>query len=115
GEVPDEYYQALRGQRSIETLAVLPEWRRAKEHVWHATLGEVPELELHDRIAAALDGATNWVLLGGPPCQAYSLMGRARMTGVGAAAREENLDLDALRRARREEFATDHRHTLYRE
>ncbi len=115
GQVPEEYYHVVRGQRTIETLALLPQWRRAKEHVWNVTLGQVPEAQLHERIAAALDGATNWVLLGGPPCQAYSLMGRARMTGVGAAAREQDLDLEVLRRTRREDFAADHRHTLYRE
>ena len=115
GEAPEEYYQVVRGQRSVDTLAQFPEWHRAKEHVWCATLGEIPEAQLHSRIAARLEGTSNWVLLGGPPCQAYSLMGRARMTGVGAAAREQDLDLDVLRQTRHEKFAEDHRHRLYRE
>ena len=45
-----------------------------------------------------LDPQSPWVLLGGPPCQAYSGMGRSRM---------KNVDPEA--------FAKDHRHTLYQE
>ena len=37
------------------------------------------------------------------------------MTGVGAAARANGDDLDDLRQAKLKEFATDHRHSLYRE
>jgi len=36
---------------------------------------------LDRRITEALGKATNWVLIGGPPCQAYSLVGRSRVIG----------------------------------
>jgi DNA (cytosine-5)-methyltransferase 1 len=114
GEAPEDYYQVIRGKRAAAALASYPEWAKAERHVWNAELGAEPEATLHHRIALALKGERDWVLLGGPPCQAYSLMGRARMTGVGAAARERD-DVEALRKRKWEEFAADHRHTLYKE
>jgi DNA (cytosine-5)-methyltransferase 1 len=115
GEVPDDYYQVIRGRKAAASLALYPEWDSAEQHVWNTELGVEPEATLHRRIAEALDGASHWVLLGGPPCQAYSLMGRARMTGVGAAARAGGADLDKLRKEKWDDFSTDHRHVLYRE
>jgi DNA (cytosine-5)-methyltransferase 1 len=112
---PEEFYQFIRGQRSIGSLALFPEWRAALTHVWQATLGEVDEETLHNRVAEALRGNRHWLLLGGPPCQAYSLMGRARMTGVGAAARENGDDVEKLREDKLANFAADRRHRLYRE
>ncbi len=65
---------------------------------WNATLGEVHRTTVAGRIEAALDGASEWVLLGGPPCQVYSLVGRSRIRGEDPA-----------------KYAADHRHFLYRE
>jgi DNA (cytosine-5)-methyltransferase 1 len=113
-DVPDDYYQVIRGRKPLEALALHPQWHEAEQHVWNATLGKIPEATLHERIAAHLKGARNWVLLGGPPCQAYSLMGRARMTGVGLAAKTGE-NVEELRRVKRAKFAGDHRHILYRE
>jgi DNA (cytosine-5)-methyltransferase 1 len=115
GEAPDDYYQVIRGKRSPDALALYEEWQRAEQHVWKATLGEEPEATLHHRIATALDGERNWVLLGGPPCQAYSLMGRARHTGIGAAARASGENIEVIRQAKLAKFAGDRRHKLYRE
>ena len=52
------------------------------------------------------------------PQQAYSLVGRARMTGVGHAGRTDlskASDINSLRQDRLSKFAKDVRHTLYLE
>jgi DNA (cytosine-5)-methyltransferase 1 len=73
-------------------------WKLAQEEAMQATLGKTPPEEISQRIEIALGKETKeWVLLGGPPCQAYSLVGRAKMKGTG------------------EKFENDHRHLLYRE
>lgn len=38
-------------------------------------------LAVRERINRSLHGSTDFVLLGGPPCQAYSVMGRSRNSG----------------------------------
>jgi DNA (cytosine-5)-methyltransferase 1 len=73
----------------------------AKNEAMMATLGKSPavDAEIESRIGAALRkaGTGPWVLIGGPPCQAYSLMGRSRRANEP------------------EKFAKDKKHTLYRE
>lgn len=73
----------------------------ARKEAMLATLGhsQATDAEIEARIGAALraGGSGPWVLIGGPPCQAYSLMGRARRANEPV------------------KFANDKKHTLYRE
>lgn len=91
-EVPEEYYRFIRGEIRLDNLyAAYPiEAESADTEAWCATLGEpdegdtngVTNEEVDQRIREALNGETEWVLIGGPPCQAYSLVGRARRREV---------------------------------
>lgn len=84
GRVPKEYYEYLRGKITLDELFDLyPEQASAAaEESWLATLGEskeaVPKAILDRRIRKALNNEKNWLLIGGPPCQAYSVVGRSR-------------------------------------
>jgi DNA (cytosine-5)-methyltransferase 1 len=107
GEAPADYYSYLRGDAAILSQEALFErhakqGRAAEEEAWCATLGETPAREVDERIREALKGHPKshpWILIGGPPCQAYSLVGRSRMIGaIGASA-----------------FYEDKRHTLYKQ
>jgi DNA (cytosine-5)-methyltransferase 1 len=71
-------------------------------------LGSVPFREVYERINSALLGSSSHpkILLGGPPCQAYSIVGRSR--NIGKSKVSENPQL-------LHEFYEDARHTLYRE
>jgi len=84
-KLPPEYYKYLSGDIDRETLfkTYRAESDAAKKEAWHAELGgkEVPENLIDKRIHSALGNRENWVLIGGPPCQAYSLAGRSRVIG----------------------------------
>ena len=64
--------------RSLEELCGNSLWKDIDRRVLQATLGE-PEsnLEVRTRLAR-LSANDRFVLIGGPPCQAYSLAGRSR-------------------------------------
>lgn len=117
GDLPKQYWDVVAGRLPESALHKFPEWSAAVEEVWMAELGIVPISELHGRIAQRLGDEENWLLLGGPPCQAYSLMGRARMTGIGHQARSASDPeiSDQVREARLEAFGKDIRHKLYQE
>jgi len=99
--VPDDYYLHVCSPNELtreELFSRYPSQSAAAlEEAWNAELG-APKTEeaLHGRIKRALGGHDAWVLIGGPPCQAYSLVGRSR-------------------NARNPEFEDDQRHFLYRE
>jgi DNA (cytosine-5)-methyltransferase 1 len=81
---PPEYYLFLKGELTLESLyKSYPEQHlKAENEAWMATLGKTPIGEIDDKITKALDGAKEWVLIGGPPCQAYSMAGRSRVGGI---------------------------------
>ncbi|WP_374326946.1 DNA cytosine methyltransferase [Azonexus sp.] len=102
GKAPDCYYDHIRGKISRDALLAHPDaaeaGREALEEARNFELGKDDPEDLDSRIQTALCGADDWVLIGGPPCQAYSLAGRSRRT-------RESL----------EKFESDEKHFLYRE
>ncbi len=102
GKVPESYYQYIRGEISRNQFendpAVKPFVAKAYSEARCAELGKDDHSEIDGWIREGLAGAKDWVLIGGPPCQAYSLAGRARMRGSNP-----------------KEFEADKRHFLYRE
>ena len=83
--VPEEYYELLRGDISQKDLySKYPfEAAEAARKTWRTTLGPggVNISEMRARVFDALRGSDEFVLIGGPPCQAYSLVGRSRNAG----------------------------------
>ena len=102
GKVPDCYYDYVRGDITRRQLFDHPQARhnahQALEEAHCAELGKDPSHRIDGWIRNALDGASDWALIGGPPCQAYSLAGRSR-----------------LRPKDPEKFENDKRHFLYTE
>ena len=99
---PEEYYAALNAGEP------LPDWPELYPARWADACREARQMELgqpgvFEEIAETLDRTRedhdgNTILIGGPPCQAYSLAGRSRNKGKSNYVPEE-----------------DSRHFLYRE
>ena len=92
GNAPEEYYKLLEEpdlNKKVQLRSDLfrkyeRESNEAKEEAWQAELGtkDFPPEKLDERITKALGKSKNWVLIGGPPCQAFSLVGRSRVGGI---------------------------------
>ena len=101
GTLPDQFIDFHAG------LATEPDWSAVDAEAWQLAIDEARALELGTEAAAtAIDGVIaklrknydDMILIGGPPCQAYSLVGRARAKGKIGYVPEE-----------------DERHYLFRE
>jgi DNA (cytosine-5)-methyltransferase 1 len=130
--VPPEYYDYLKTPYMTRDRDVLFEQypvaaSGALNEARNITLGKTPVEEVDRQITKALNKNSTWILIGGPPCQAYSLVGRSKIVGsmVNDLLREQDLDglsdaelearKDAARKKAELDFSTDKRHTLYRE
>lgn len=100
--MPEIYYDYMRGIVTRDELFSHPELKihaeRARHEAWNKTLSLETHDEVTKRVESAIGTSDFWVLIGGPPCQAYSLVGRSRMRADGVAR-----------------FERDSRHFLYRE
>ena len=103
GEAPKDYYDYLARKISREELFIRhpKQAENAWREAWHAELGgkDTSDDEVDQRIELALGNRQNWVLIGGPPCQAYSLVGRSRVIGGEGGL---------------EQYEADPRHKLYK-
>lgn len=105
-DVPEEYYAFLRGElgkQPEDELYELPDLQEAlvlaKHEAQKITLGEEDNKVVFKKISDAV-GKDPCILIGGPPCQAYSLVGRSRNFGA---------------KDKKYSASEDHRNFLYKE
>lgn len=97
-DIPDVYYNYVRTDKAnikeyLYTTKFKKELHAAESEAINLALG-ADNSKIEKLIKERIGNNKKWILIGGPPCQAYSLIGRARMKG-------------------QENFAIDERHTLY--
>lgn len=96
----DDYYNFCNGitEKPFSDESEI-QWIEADGEARRITLGtEAGDEELDKILDVRLDRSRPWVLIGGPPCQAYSIVGRARNQAKANYSAEN-----------------DHRHFLYKE
>ncbi len=102
GKAPEAYYDYVRGNITREQFLAHEDIKDAAEKAAHevrcAELGVTPVDIIDGWIQEGIGDASDWVLIGGPPCQAYSTAGRSRLRGKDPEA-----------------FENDERHFLYTE
>jgi DNA (cytosine-5)-methyltransferase 1 len=124
-EVPELYYKYIKANKPVEQENILKEiketyrkqWENAETEAWHCELPYPEEFdknnikksgytdeeiidknnEIDQRISDALPKNKEFLLIGGPPCQAYSLVGRARNQGISTKDHRVHLYKEYLR------------------
>lgn len=83
---PVEYYEFLNGKRKEPDWGTLypKQWARAHEEALHLELGNENQAALLDGKLDAIreEYEDRIIVIGGPPCQAYSLAGRSRNLAI---------------------------------
>ena len=97
-EFPEDYYNYLKKDITLDELYNRHpnEFNKAKQSAPRLSIERKTHKQVNRLIRQRLYGRKKWALVGGPPCQAYSLAGRSRMMNDP-------------------EFEQDERHFLYRE
>ncbi len=87
-----EYYRYLQGELTREELfRAHPDAADiASSRCLHLELGPRTTSGVYEQIERVVRGAQEWVLVGGPPCQAYSVVGRSRLARLGRKAFEQS-------------------------
>lgn len=127
GKVPDIYYSYIREndkKKQAEIFKALQkkypvEWNKAAKEAWCCELPFMEETkkrngkdykigytpkgikekheEIDQRIIKSLNKEKDFLLIGGPPCQAYSLVGRSRNQGISDSDHRVHLYKEYLR------------------
>ena len=123
--VPPEFYEVIKQKNWAQRKTAIDklklshpeEWAAAKNEAWCFELpypeefdkkgnkkGGYTEEEINERheridqrITQALNGRDDFLLIGGPPCQAYSLVGRSRNKGISEEDHRVHLYKEYLR------------------
>lgn len=93
-EVPDAYGGYITKDELIQKYPL--EWQHAESSALKISLGDETHDQVKKLIKRRLGKTKKWALVGGPPCQAYSLVGKSRMMSSP-------------------DFEGDERHFLYKE
>jgi len=106
GKAPDEYYDYIRKKSLTSSPSAHKKLRialfekyseeayHASQEAWHAELGNNKKLNLKlDKRIKEIIGSPDvkcWGMIGGPPCQAYSVIGRSRNKGISGYTAEKD-------------------------
>lgn len=100
-DVPQVYYDYIacsatdkpRQAALRQKIEQSKEWKAAVDEALQLTLGNPEDNQYLEKVITERisdRNIRNWILVGGPPCQAYSLVGRARNSGINDYSAEKD-------------------------